>query len=87
MFSIDHDEEAKVLVYRVSGAIWKKFKTYDEAWLYMQTHMEGEFDTEPEWYYGVANGKEGFNGVLDEYPSTQCLVEKVSGASWKEFRT
>jgi hypothetical protein len=83
----DNYEEAKDLVYRVSGAIWKRFKTYDEAWVYVQTQLDSESDSEPEWYYGVANGKDHFNGVLTEYPSAQRLVERVSGASWKKFRT
>lgn len=80
-------EEARVLVYRVSGAIWKKFRTYDEAWLYLQARLEEDEGQEPEWYYGVANGKDGFSGVLSEYPTAQELVERVSGASWKKFRT
>ncbi len=42
---------------------------------------------DPEWYYGVAKGKEGFSEVISEYPTAQGLVEKVSGASWKKFRT
>jgi hypothetical protein len=41
----------------------------------------------PEWYYGVANGKDGFNGVLEEYPLAQRLLKRVSGASWKKLRT
>ena len=77
----DSYEEAKGLVYRVSGAIWKWFKTYDEAWIYVQSHLEEESDSDPEWFYGVANGKDDFNGVLTEYPSTQKLVERISGAS------
>jgi hypothetical protein len=80
-------EEARVLVYRISGAIWKKFRTYDEAWLYLQTRLEEEEMQDPEWFYGVANGKQGFSGVISEYPTAQGLVEKVSGASWKKFRT
>jgi viroplasmin and RNaseH domain-containing protein len=83
----DNYEEAKGLVYRVSGAIWKRFKTYDEAWIYVQSHLEEESDSDPEWFYGVANGKDDFNGVLTEYPSAQKLVERISGASWKKFRT
>jgi hypothetical protein len=83
----DSYAEAKKLVYRVSGAIWKRFKTYDEAWNYLQGHLENDSDSEPDWFYGVANGKDGFNGVLSEYPSAQRLVERVSGASWKKFRT
>ena len=83
----DSYEEARVLVYRVSGAIWKKFRTYDEAWLYLQSRLEEKETQDPEWYYGVANGKQGFIGVISEYPTAQGLVEKVSGASWKKFRT
>ncbi len=80
-------EEARVLVFRISGAIWKKFRTYDEAWLYLQERLMDEELQDPEWYYGVANGKGGFSGVISEYPTAQGLVEKVSGASWKKFRT
>ena len=80
-------DEARVLVYRISGAIWKKFRTYDEAWLYLQDRLMDEELQDPEWYYGVANGKQGFSGVISEYPTAQGLVEKVSGASWKKFRT
>jgi hypothetical protein len=82
----DSYEEAKGLVYRVSGAIWKKFKYYEEAWVYVQEHMEDTQDNVG-WYYGVANGKDDFNGVLPDYPTARKLVDRVSGATWKKFRT
>ncbi len=80
-------EEAKDLVYRVSGAIWKKFKTYDDAWMYIQHFEESGANSESNWYYGVANGKGNYSGVFEEYPAAQAMVERVSGASWKKFRS
>ena len=56
-------EEARVLVFRISGAIWKKFRTYDEAWLYLQDRLRDEELQDPEWYYGVENGKQELVGL------------------------
>jgi viroplasmin and RNaseH domain-containing protein len=83
----DNYEEAKGLVYRVSGAVWKKFKFYEDAWKYLQDHMNDGAEEDTGWFYGVANGKEGFNGVLIDYPTAKKLVDKISGATWKKFRT
>jgi hypothetical protein len=83
----DNYDEAKVLVYRVSGAIWKKFRFYEDAWKYLQDHLHDGNDEETGWFYGVGNGKDGFNGVLIDYPTAKKLVDKVSGATWKKFRT
>ena len=83
----DSYEEAKNLVYRVSGAIWKKFKHYEDAWMYVQEHMEDSGDEDVGWYYGVANGRDMFNGVLIDYSTAKKLVERVSGATWKKFRS
>jgi hypothetical protein len=83
----DNYEEAKGLVYRVSGAIWKKFKFYEDAWKYLQDHMNDGAEEETGWFYGVANGKDNFNGVLIDYPTAKKLVDKVSGANWKKFRS
>jgi hypothetical protein len=71
----------------VSGAIWKKFKNYNDAWMFVQQHAELEMHVGADWYYGVANGKDNYSGVFSDYPSAQRMVEKVSGASWKKFRT
>jgi viroplasmin and RNaseH domain-containing protein len=83
----DNYDEAKALVYRVSGAIWKKFKFYEDAWTYVQDQMEATTEEETGWFYGVANGKEGFNGVLVDSTTARKLVERVSGAAWKKFRS
>jgi viroplasmin and RNaseH domain-containing protein len=83
----DNYEEAKDLVYRISGAIWKKFKYYEDAWVYVQDHMQEIAEDETGWYYGVANGRDDFNGVLIDYPTAKTLVDRVSGATWKKFRT
>jgi hypothetical protein len=80
-------EEAKGLVYRVSGAIWKKFKFYEDAWVYVQDHMEDSGDEDVGWYYGVANGRDMFNGVLIDYSTAKKLVDRISGATWKKFRS
>ena len=83
----DNYEEAKGLVYRISGATWKKFKYYEDAWVYVQDHMQETSEEESGWFYGVANGRDDFNGVLIDYPSAKTLVDRVSGATWKKFRT
>jgi viroplasmin and RNaseH domain-containing protein len=83
----DNYEEAKSLVYRISGAIWKKFRFYEDAWAYVQDHMDEHVEEEVGWYYGVANGKDRFNGVISDYPTAKSLVDKVSGATWKKFRS
>ncbi len=74
-------------MYRISGAIWKKFKYYEDAWVYVQDHMQEIAEDETGWYYGVANGRDDFNGVLIDYPTAKTLVDRVSGATWKKFRT
>jgi hypothetical protein len=63
----------------------KKF--YEDAWVYIQEHLDGAADEDTGWFYRVANGNEGFNGVLIDYPTAKKLVDKVSGAEWKKFRT
>jgi viroplasmin and RNaseH domain-containing protein len=83
----DSYEDAKNLVYRVSGAVWKKFKFYEDAWMYVQEHMEDDVEEESGWFYGVANGRDHFNGVLIDYPTAKELVDRVSGATWKKFRS
>ena len=37
------------------------------------------------WYYGVANKKDNFSRVIEDYPAAQAMVEQVPGASWKTF--
>jgi viroplasmin and RNaseH domain-containing protein len=49
--------------------------------------MEEAGHPETDWYYGVVNGKDNYSGVFSDYPTSHKTVEKVSGASWKKFRT
>jgi hypothetical protein len=49
--------------------------------------MNDGVEEETGWFYGVANGNKNFNGVQINYLTANKLVDKVSGANWKKFRT
>ena len=53
--------------------------------MYVQEHMEDNVEEESGWFYGVANGRDRFNGVLMDYPTAKELVDRISGAIWKMF--
>ena len=54
--------------------------------MYVQQPVEEGTITKADWYYGVANRKDNYSGVFQDYPAAQAMVEQVSGVSWKKFR-
>jgi viroplasmin and RNaseH domain-containing protein len=68
----------------VSGAIWQKFSNYPEA-LDFTMH---EVEETAAWYYGVFNGQGGqSSGVYSDMSEAHNLINGVSGAAWKKFRS
>jgi viroplasmin and RNaseH domain-containing protein len=89
--------EASNLVLGISGAVFKKFRDYDEAAEFVKTcrvpepkniiENKGEGPTTDPVWYAVANGKHGVCNIFNSWEEASEFVLGTSGALVEKFNT